>query len=44
MFTTQSDNCIPICPIFDIISLFAAKFKELEIGIPGEGLKDLSTS
>ena len=42
MFSTQSDNCIPICPyvhIFDIISLFAAEFEGLKIGISGKGVK-----
>ena len=39
MFSTQSDNCIPISPYFDIISLFAAEFEEPKIGIWGKGLK-----
>ena len=39
MFSTQSDNCIPICPYFDIISVFAVELEEPEIGISGEGLK-----
>ena len=38
MFSTQSDNCIPIVHIFDLISLFAAEFEEPKIGISGKGL------
>ena len=39
MFSTQSDNCIPVCPFFDIISLFAAELEEHKSGISGKGLK-----
>ena len=39
MIFTQSDNCIHICHIFDIISLFAAELEEPKIGIPGKWLK-----
>ena len=39
MFSTQSDNCIPICPYFDIISLVAFELKEPKIGKLGKGLK-----
>ena len=35
MFSTQSDNCIPLVGIFGIISLFAAVLEELKCGIPG---------
>ena len=42
MFYTESDNYIPIVPIFDIVSLFAAEFEEPKIGISGEGLKSFS--
>ena len=35
MFSTQSDNCIAICPYFDIIPLLAAEFEEPKIGISG---------
>ena len=38
MFSTQSDNCILICPYFYIISLFAAELEEPKIGISGKGL------
>ena len=38
MFSTQSDDCIPICPYFDIMSLFAAELEEPKIGIWGKGL------
>ena len=38
MFSTQSDNCIPICPYFGIISLFGAEFEKPKIGISGKGL------
>ena len=37
MFSTQSDNCIPICPYFDI-SLFAAESEGPKIGISGKWL------
>ena len=38
MLSTQSENCIPICQYFDIISLFfAAELEEPKIG-PGKGL------
>ena len=33
MLSTQSDNFIPICPFFDIISVFAAELEEPKIGI-----------
>ena len=36
--STQSDNCIPICPIFDITSLFAAELEEPKIAISGKVL------
>ena len=39
MFSTQPDNCIPICLFFDIISLFAAELEEPQIGLSGEGLR-----
>ena len=39
MFSTQSDNCIPICPIFDILSLFSAEMEKPKIGISGKGLE-----
>ena len=39
MFSTQSDICIPICPLFGNISLFAAELEEHKIGISGKGLK-----
>ena len=38
MFSTQSDNCIPIVHTSDILSLFAAEFEEPKIGISGKGL------
>ena len=38
MFSIQSDNFIPICPYFDIISLFAAELEEPKIGISVKGL------
>ena len=38
-FSTQSDNCIPICVhIFDILSLFATESEEPKISIWGKGL------
>ena len=37
MFSTQSENCIPIVDIFDIISL-SADLEEPKIGIAGKGL------
>ena len=43
MFSTRSDNCIPICPIFDIISLFATDLEEPKTGISGKGLKTVFT-
>ena len=39
MFSTQSDNFIPICPYFDIISLVTFELKEPKIGISGKGLR-----
>ena len=39
MFSTQSDNCIPIYPHFYFISLFAAELEEPKIVISGKGLK-----
>ena len=39
MFSTQSDNYIPICLFFDIKYLLAAEFEELEIGISGKELR-----
>ena len=39
MFSTQSDNCIPIVHICAIISLFAAELEEPNIGIWGIGLE-----
>ena len=39
MFSTQSDNCIPICHIFDVISLVAFELEEPKIGISGKVLK-----
>ena len=41
MFSTQSDNCIPICPYFDIISLCAAEFEEPKDGTSGKGFIEL---
>ena len=38
MFSTQSDNCIPLVHIFEIISVFAAELQEPKIGISGKGL------
>ena len=39
MFSTQSDNCMPLLStFFDIISLFAAVLEEPEIAISGKGL------
>ena len=37
MFSTQADNCIPICPYF-CHHLFAAELEEPKIGISGKGL------
>ena len=39
MFSTQSDNCIPICPYSDIISLVAFELEELKSVISGKGFK-----
>ena len=39
LFSTQADNCIPFCPIFAIISLFAAELEGPKISIWGKGLK-----
>ena len=42
MFSTQSDNCIPICPYFFFhLSFFAAEFEEPKIGISGKGLSEI---
>ena len=41
MFSTQSDNCIPVIHIFDTISVFAAQLEEPKIGISGKGLTTL---
>ena len=38
MFSTQSENCIPISQYFDIVSLFAAEVEEPKIGTSGKGL------
>ena len=40
MFSTQSDNCIPInfVNIYDIILLIVAEVEEPKIGISGKGL------
>ena len=38
MFSTQSDNCIPIFQYF-MTSSFAAELEEPKIGISGKGLK-----
>ena len=40
MFSTQSENCIPICQYFDItsMSLFAAELDEPKIGMWGKGI------
>ena len=43
MFSTQSENCIPICQYFDIISLFAAELVEPKIGVWGKGLMVIKT-
>ena len=42
MLSTQSDNCKPICPCFDIISLFPAEVEEPKIGISGKGLSAIN--
>ena len=39
IFSAQSDSCIPICPYFDIISLFAAELEEPKIDISGKGFR-----
>ena len=41
MFSTQSDNCIPICPFSDIISSFAAELEEpkIDILVSGKALR-----
>ena len=36
MFSTQSENCIPICQY--VASLFAAELQEPKIGMWGKGL------
>ena len=38
MFSTQSYNCIPICPYFYIVALFAAELEDPKIDIRGKGL------
>ena len=38
MFSTQTENCIPIRQYFDIISLFAAELEAPKIGMLGKGL------
>ena len=38
MFSTQSENCIPICQYYDIIPLFAAELEEPKTGMWGKGL------
>ena len=43
MFSTQSDNFIPICPYFYIIFLIVAKLEDPKIGISGKGLKSTPT-
>ena len=41
MLCAQSDKLSPFVHSFDVISLFAAEFEELKIGISGKGLKEL---
>ena len=41
MFSTPSENCIPICQIFHIIALFAAELEEPKIGMLRIILHDL---
>ena len=41
MFSTQSDNCIPICPYFEIINLFAVELEDPKIGISAKEILDL---
>ena len=38
MFSTQSDNCTPLCLYFDILILFAAELEKPKIGILCIGL------
>ena len=38
MFSTQWDNCILICPFFDITCVFPAEFEKPKIGMSGKGL------
>ena len=38
-FSSESDSCIQVVHIFDISSLFAAKYKKPKIGISGKRLK-----
>ena len=38
MFSTQSDNCVPICPYFSLHFLFAVELEEPKIGTSGIGL------
>ena len=38
MFSSQSENCIPTCQYFNIISLFVADLEMPKIGISGKGL------
>ena len=38
MFSTQSENCIPICQYFYIMSLSGSELEEPKIGMWGKGL------
>ena len=38
MFSTQSDNCIPTCPYFDITSLFATESEDPKLAYEVNGL------
>ena len=39
VFNSKSDNCIPLCPFFDIISLFAVELERPKIVISGKRLR-----
>ena len=42
MFSTQSENCIPICQYFRHHILFAAALEEPKIGVLSKGLKKVA--
>ena len=44
IFSTQSDNFIPIFHIFDIMSFYAFELQEPKIGISGKGLTQTTPS